>query len=730
MIRRTHPAPRRPRRPSPVLVLGLGIALGLAAVALAVAPAAAQIAAALGKPLPSPDLEVGTVSVKVIAGSPSSPIVGTDVTLVVNGTPRQARTDSAGRATFPGLPVGATVVAKAVGDDKAEHPSEEFAIPESGGMRVLISTKPLQGGGAGAPFAGGAGGMPNPRSVSGEARGDQADPPGMITVHVTYNDFKDSPAGVPVTLVGYAADDTISYQVQNTDSDGRAKFTDLDRSGGTSYFAMALLPRNGAIDRLMSNPVLLGSQVGERMVLSSEKRDATAPPIDDITRLDRPIATPAGKVRVVLDGIATRSDRVALVDAATRKVVSEARPDSAPDPTRVQAEPQFSPDPNLPAGTLDVQILGGPGQTEEPLRDLPVLVMPASSNDASHGLTSATGADGSVRMAVQAGEPQKVVLAINGRQLVSPPIDLTKSGGKLVIRAHWPDSGQLQALLDAGPQGQVVYAECEDRGKHYRSMPFQLVDAAGAKVLILVYPRVLFEFELEGLPEDEKFLVRGKFEVTNYSWAPYRGGPDGLLVPMPHGFTGAALADSDQTEVATVPGEGYKIIRPLPPYGRSFQAGFYLPVDAGRAEWTLDLPLGAFQSQIVLLKMPGMTLELPKGVQAETRQVSRGEVYVLGPITIHPAQSMTMTIDGLPSQPRWRVWVQGIIGVLVVGVLLAGLAFALAARRRPAQAVNAEADARRQRLLDELVELERAGAGAANPRRRDQVLAELEQLWG
>ena len=403
MIRRTRTArPPAPRRPSLVLVLGLG--LGIAWAALDVAPAAAQIAAALGRPLPSPDLAVGTVSVKVVAGSASSPVVGTDVTLVVNGTPRQARTDSGGHATFPGLPVGATVVAKALDmEDKSEHASEEFAIPDSGGMRVLISTKPWQGGAGGAPFAGGAGGMPSPRSMSGEPRGEQSDPPGMITVRVTYNDFKDSPAGVPVAMVGYAADDTISYQVQNTDSDGRVKFTGLDHTGGTSYFAMALLPRNGAADRLMSTPVLLSSQVGVRMMLSSEKRDSTAPPIDDATRGDRQIATPAGKVRVVLEGIATRNAKVTLVDAATRKVVSEARPESAPDPSRVQAEPQFSPDPNLPAGTLDVEVLGGPGQIEEPLRDLALRVMPASSNDATHGLSSATGADGTVRMAINLG---------------------------------------------------------------------------------------------------------------------------------------------------------------------------------------------------------------------------------------------------------------------------------------------------------------------------------------
>src|SRR5262245_49197367 len=166
--RRTWPGPRR--RGSHLLV---ALALAFAGVALDAAPAAAQIAAALGKPLPSPDLPAGTVVVRIVAGSAASPVVGTEVTLLVNGTPRQARTDSAGRATFPGLPVGATVKARVLDEDKAEHVSEEFAVPESGGSRVLITTKPWQGGaGGGAPFAGGAAGMPAPRSMSGQARGD------------------------------------------------------------------------------------------------------------------------------------------------------------------------------------------------------------------------------------------------------------------------------------------------------------------------------------------------------------------------------------------------------------------------------------------------------------------------------------------------------------------------------------------------------------------------------
>ena len=164
----------------------------------------------------------------------------------------------------------------------------------------------------------------------------------MITVRVTYDDFKDTPEGVPVVLVGYSADDTTTYQVIKTDKAGRAQFTDLDRSGGTSYFAMTLLPRNGAVDRVMSLPVVLESQVGVRMILSSEKRDSKAPPIDDLNKADPQVATPAGKVRVVLEGVADLTATVRLVDASTKKLIGEAKPEtSGPDPSRVQGGAQF-----------------------------------------------------------------------------------------------------------------------------------------------------------------------------------------------------------------------------------------------------------------------------------------------------------------------------------------------------------------------------------------------------
>jgi hypothetical protein len=710
-------------------VLVLAAALGALGVALAEAPAAAQIAAALGKPLPSPDLPVGTVSVRVVAGSASSPVIGTEVTLVVNDAPRVARTDSAGRATFPGLPVGATVVAKVLDNDKQEHPSEAFPIPDRGGMRVLITTKPWQGGG-GAPFAGGAGGMPAPRSLSGEVRAEQSDPAGTVTVRVTYDDFADTPEGVPVVLVGYSADDTISLQVMKSDRAGRVVFGDLDRSGGTSYFAMTELPRNGGTDRLTSGSVVLTAQSGLRMVLSSEKRDSKAPPIDDLGKTDPQVATPAGKVRVALEGVADLTAKVSLVDAETRKILGEVSPEAAPaDPSRVQGGAQFAADAKLPAGTLEVEVVGGAGQTEEPLKDVEIRVIPASSKDPNAGVAAVTGADGTVRMALAASEPQKAVFMINGRQLVSQPFEITKSGGRLLIRARWEDGGRPQAMLDAATPGQVVYAECTFRNQHYRSLPFQVVEGTGTKITVYVYPRTLFRFQLEGEVEDELFAVRGRFEVTNYSWAPYRAGPDGLVLAMPHGFKGAVIAETDQAEVAVAQGEGFRVIRPIPPGGREFHAAFSLPVDAGKVAWALDLPLGAYESQLAIKKLPGISLQLPPGVNSEDRPTPQGTYALLGPISISPRQSMVLSVGGLPSRPAWSSAVQRLVGLLVVLIMLAGVALAMLSRRSrgaagaPAQPTG---EARRQQLLDELVELERSGV---NPQRREQLLVELERLW-
>lgn len=710
--------------------LALVCALGVAGVALTAAPASAQISAALGKPLPSPDLPVGTVSVRIVAGSAASPVVGTDVTLIVNDTPRVARTDSAGRATFGGLPAGANVIAHVTDEDKADHASDAFALPADSGVRLMITTKPWQAGAGGAaPFAGGGGaGMPAPRQLSGEPRAEQGDPAGMVTVRVSYNDFQDTPEGVQVVLIGYAADDTVSYRTAITDKAGRVQFTKLDRSGGTSYFALTELPRNGGVDRLMSLPIVLESQMGVRLVLSSEKRNSQSPAVDDLGKADPQVdKIPAGKVRVELLGAADTSTQIKLFDAETKKELGTATPTtSEADPTRVQAGDQFVPDTKLPAGMLTVQLGGGAGQAVEPLKGIAVRVIPAASDDEATGPAAVTGADGTAQLAVPGHGQQKVVFTINGRALVSSVFDLGNAGGKLMIRANWEATGRLQGLIDVAlAPGHVVYAEATNRNLPYRSMPFQLLEGTGSKISVYIYPRILFRFLLQSFVDDQQFAVQGRFEVMNSSWTPYRAGPDGLMLPLPKGFKGGVVYDPDQPEVSVAAGEGFRVVRPIPPGGRKFHGGFSLPVEAGNVAWAFDLPLGSYQSEIDIKQTPGMKVNTTGNVKAEVHTVPQGTFSVISPITIMKNQSMQMTIEGLPSLPAWRTWIPRVVGLLVVGVMLGGVGFALL-RKRPAATVAESSGARRQGLLDELVALERAGG---NPKRREQLLDELEELW-
>ncbi|HTR53776.1 MAG TPA: carboxypeptidase-like regulatory domain-containing protein [Kofleriaceae bacterium] len=686
-------------------------------------PMAGMQAAMKGTPLPAHDLPAGTISVRVVAGTPTAPVPDVTVSLTVNGTAREARSDDEGRAFFKDLPVGAKVQAKIQGEDGKDVVSDDFDVPGDSGVKLMLSTRPPTGG---APFAGG-GAMPEPRKLSGTPRPEQNDPGGTFTVRLTYDDLKEKapPAGVNVALVGYAADDSVGVQVVPTDQTGHARFTNLDRTGETAYYALAELPRGSGVDRLWGQPVVMVPQEGAVMALSSEKRDSTAPVIDDVG--DDGAA--AGKVRVTLEGAGDLTTRVTIFDAATHAPIAavQAQP-GGPDPTQIQGSAPFEARTDLAAGALDVEVTGGPGTEAKPLAHVGVTLVPADAQqappDAPHG---ETGADGKTHVTAAKPGQVRAVVSLNGRDVPTDVFDLGKTGGVLRVEAHWPEHGRPEAMLDvAGKAGQVVYAEAAWRGNQYRSRPFQLVDGRGAHVNISIFPRVMFSFSWTSHIQDEFLQVQGRFEVYNTTWIPIVGEGDGLLIPLPKGFKGAALAEQDQADVAVAQGEGFRIVRPLAPGGRRFLGGFNVPVDGGKIDWALDLPFGAVQSGIEITQIPGMSVQTPSGVTGRVENDSRGQWYVLAPISILPKQSMQMTITGMPSPPGWTKWVPRVLGLLVVGGLVAGLALALALKRAPAKTGKG---GRRQKLLDELVELERRHGSEADPERREKLLAELERLW-
>jgi hypothetical protein len=196
-------------------------------------------------------------------------------------------------------------------------------------------------------------------------------------------------------------------------------------------------------------------------------------------------------------------------------------------------------------------------------------------------------------------------------------------------------------------------------------------------------------------------------------------------VPLPKGFTGGLVAEEDQGEVAVVPGEGFRLIRPIPPGQKQFLGAFTLPVSNGSVAWNLDLPFGSFNSNMKLQWVAGMQVDTPPDVDGRTMTIPQGTFFVLPQINILPNRSMVMRITGLPQPPAWKRWMPRIVGVLVVLMLLGGIGAALF-RDTDKDQVRA---ARRQKLLDELVELERSGATGKAAKRREQIMAELESLW-
>jgi hypothetical protein len=94
-----------------------------------------------GVPLPMGDLPVGTITVRVIRGSLSNPVLN-QVVQITGGATQSKTTNESGRAEFSGLTPGSRIKAfTEVNGERLE--SQEIEVPAAGGVRVmLVATDP------------------------------------------------------------------------------------------------------------------------------------------------------------------------------------------------------------------------------------------------------------------------------------------------------------------------------------------------------------------------------------------------------------------------------------------------------------------------------------------------------------------------------------------------------------------------------------------------------------
>ncbi len=621
--------------------LGCLVSVGLAGLLLAgtAAPAEAQIAGAIGRALPVASDPAGSVSVRVVDGDPTIPAAGLDVTLMVGSTPRVARSAADGRAVFTNVPPGSQAMIKIPGKDGGELTSQPFTTPGSGGVRLLMSTTGAFGGGAAAAPSGGGGEMggmggsaaPTLRQRSGGVIANPETPPNSLSLRLSYNDPADPspPKDQEVALVAYDSNEKISLVRKKSDAEGRVSFDGLDVSGSTAYFLMTLLPRGNAAERLLAGPIIPPGGAGLAMVLSAEKRESSAPPVDDLWTIQSYKGTvPAGQVLIEIQGLA-EPGKVTLHDAETGAELGSAQ-----------------------------------------------IIAPS-----------------------EAADPNQVNFA--------------------------------KALLDvsAQPAGRVVYAESKLQGGRFRSLPFQLVADRGARATLLAVPRVMMRFSLTSALDEDYFIFRGRFLVGNNSWFPYKHSEDGFTMPLPKGFLGAQVTEEDAAEISPVPGEGLRLLRPVPPGGKQFIGGWSMATKGGEVTWDLSLPFDLIESGMEIVQPPGSSVELPPGAQGRTMDTQRGAYFILSDISIRANQRMVMRIHGLPSAAAWKKLAPYSAGALVVVLLIGGIVYAFLGRPTGEGDDEHARRAANQKQIDELMEELVALENNPDEERRAEIMAELEKLW-
>ncbi|MBT8492854.1 MAG: hypothetical protein KJO07_07315, partial [Deltaproteobacteria bacterium] len=717
----------------------------VAAAVLALSPSYAQTEASMGRPLIDAKLEQGTVTIRVVDGELSKPLTGLTVELVAaEGKSLAARTSPSGRASFTGLVaeaayVGRVKVPNEGGDDSKLLETEPFRVPAEGGLRFLLSPKPLKGG-TEAPAASAQpamGGM-DPRRVSGMARPEPQDPPGRLTVRAVFGEFHPTdsraPVGAKIHLVGFTADGSVELTPKIMDDSERVRFDGLSTGGRVVYYAVALFEREGVVDRLVSQPITMLPRVGMRLVLSGEKLGSGKPAADDLAKMEAMSAPGPGLVVVRVAGQeAEKIQEVELVEVGNPKSVGKARLQSAPpgpdDIQGMSSEPQVvSQQAELAVISLTRITGAGSGQ---PLAGIKAELR-RKGEDPTPVASTVTGSDGIAKLSAELTAADRkgefvVVLDVFGKSIVSKAFELPSEGGMRVrFSAGWRPAG-LQARFDGVASGgdKVYVTRVRAHGRVFRSTPFQLAKDRGAGLSMIVYPGLVFSFHGGAEIDDENFWFQSQFTLFNPGKEPYMAPGGKVEIPLPVGFKAASVEDEMARRVQPT-ATGLVWRGPVPPGANGFVATYAVPVEDGTVDIDMPLPMGAFRSQLILRMNEGMTLVDAEGKPPVAQRTRDGQtVMVLGGVPLREAsdregrpllvlsgisvsrnQKLVLGVRGLPMRPGWSTWVKAGVGALVL-VLIGWGIFGIY-RSKPTTEQTSALQDRREQLYDRLVELKRA----------------------
>jgi hypothetical protein len=651
-----------------------------------------------------------------------------------------ARTNAKGHAIINKAPSGVELFVRVklpsekAGEDGKEITSSKFSMPSEGGVRVLLTSKPLrtkegasQGGQSAAP-------MQDPRKLSGTPRPESADAAGTLTVRAIRGKFSDSegraPVGAQVHLIGYGSGGRVEKTTKVVDQGERVSFENLATDGSMSYYALSVFERNGIEDRLTSQAISMPPKTGMRMLLAGLNAKATEPGVDDLGKTQNMEAPAAGLVFIRLAGDAMAAAQVELVEIGRPDVVAKAPVTDPPPPggeSVIGAAQSPKADPALGAGVIAVEVIRT--SKRQPLAQQIVRILKEDGSEVTRGVT-----DGAGSVQLKGLTPGRYVVELDafGKKIKSEVVELADQGLGVAFGVDWtPSQGSRAAAFSGVASGpDHVYLARVDVGGHiFRSQPFQLTKDKGAAVILNGFSRLLFGFHGNAEVDDARLWVSGfQLIIANLGEEPFDPGPEGLKIPLPQGFVGASVDEKWTSKVGVEKGKGLIWRGVFPPGQKAIGVAFALDIEDGGADINWYFPNGLERGSLVFERSPGLRIEGPQNAQRRERDMNGRVFTIIGDIFERPGETLAMKVRGLPQPPTWRRYAAGAAGIVVMALFGWGL-FGLFSGRDENEASRArkELEEKRERLFARLVDLEKQMRAGKSSSKLDKQRAKLKK---
>lgn len=196
---------------------------------------------------------------------------------------------------------------------------------------------------------------------------------------------------------------------------------------------------------------------------------------------------------------------------------------------------------------------------------------------------------------------------------------------------------------------------------------------------------------------------------------------------LPTGASGVSMLQGS-SPTASVRGDMLTITGPFAPGKTSAQLGFSLPQAGAATTVQQKWPVALGELFVAAEKMDGMQLSSPQ--LTDTREMnSDGQVFIMGTGgRLNAGDTLVLNLSGMPAHSQWPRDVALAAAALVFGV---GIWMALSPAAARASA-DARLESRRERLLADVVSLERARRqkplGAAEQARLERLKSDLEKV--